>query len=303
MFNIPILFTVFNRPDTASIVFDRIREIKPKQLFLAADGPRSNRVDDIKSCEKVKEVISKVDWDCEVSTLFRKDNLGSGKAISEAITWFFSRVEMGIILEDDCLPDVSFFSFCKETLEYYKDENKVMHISGSNLQCGLERGVGSYYLSNLSTTWGWATWRRAWEKYSFDFFGDTDEEIAAVLHGTVLNREDVIHFMKEFHYTKTKFVDAWDYQWVYTLLKLGGICVTPQYNLVRNIGFNSQGTHTFTSPYWYKYLVDRPINNVVHVDGLKINNKADLFYLALIMGRRTIETMYMKLKYRIGSNS
>ncbi|MBC6611644.1 nucleotide-diphospho-sugar transferase [Hymenobacter sp. BT507] len=299
MLDVSVLFTVFNRPDTTQVVFERIRQAKPRKLFLAADGPRPNKDGEKEKCDEVKRIVSNVDWDCDVYTLFREENLGSGKALSSAITWFFSHVEMGIILEDDCLPDVSFFSFCKDVLEFYKDEEKVMHVSGGNLQCGIKRGSASYYLSKLPSTWGWATWRRAWKRYSFVFFEDSDDEIKKVLTRTLKDEEYVNYFFNEFEKTKAHVVDAWDYQWVYTLFKYDAICVTPQYSLIRNIGFNSRGTHTFYAPFWYKYLIYKPAGKFEPVKGIELFDKADDFYLTLTMGKRSFEVLLVKLLFKI----
>ena len=120
-FETPVLFLIFNRPDLSQQVFERIREIKPKQLFVAADGPRATHPDDAQKCADARRVtLNIIDWECEVKTLFRDENLGCGLAVSQAITWFFEQVEMGIILEDDCYPDLSFFRFCEKLLDYYK---------------------------------------------------------------------------------------------------------------------------------------------------------------------------------------
>jgi len=129
-FDVPILFLIFNRPDTTQKVFDVIKKIKPKQLFIAADGPRKNKEGELELCNKTRDIIKQIDWDCKLKTLFREENLGCGKSVSSAITWFFENVEEGIILEDDCLPNIDFFFYCKELLDYYRDNNEVMFIGG-----------------------------------------------------------------------------------------------------------------------------------------------------------------------------
>ena len=146
MFNTPILFLIFNRPDTTIEVFNRIKKIQPKYLFVAADGPRQDKIGEKEMCEATRAIIEQIDWDCEVKTLFRESNLGCGKAVSEAISWFFVHNEMGIILEDDCLPDLSFFSFCENLLEKYKDDSRISTICASNYQ--LQNNTSnSYYFS------------------------------------------------------------------------------------------------------------------------------------------------------------
>ena len=150
-FNTPILYLVFNRPGSTQITFEILRKLKPKYLFIGADGPRDGNSEDKRNCNRVKNIIETVDWDCRLHKLFRNNNLGCKRAVSEAIGWFFDQVEKGIILEDDCLPNQSFFRFCSELLEKYKDDNRVGLISGNNFNFGTPaRNDYSYYFSK----WG-----------------------------------------------------------------------------------------------------------------------------------------------------
>ena len=165
-FDVPILFIVFNRPDTTAIVFQKIREIKPRKLFLAADGPRPSREGEKERCDAVRKIITEgVDWDCDVQLKFSDINLGCGRAESSAMLWFFESVGEGIVIEDDTLPDTSFFYFCKELLAYYRNDETVRMIGGNNFQGGKKRGDGSYYFSKLTHSWGYASWWRAWKDY------------------------------------------------------------------------------------------------------------------------------------------
>jgi len=225
----PILFLVFNRPDKTKLVFDKIRAIKPKYLYIAADGPRKNKENEFQKCNEVRSIVGNIDWDCEPKFLFRHENLGCSAAITSAIDWFFQNVECGIIFEDDCLPDLSFFPYCRELLQKYKDDNKVMMISGSNL--GMKSGDSSYFFSNYGQIWGWATWRRAWEKYE----------------RTVNIKDKDIKFnsTQEKNYWRKNFSKIiWDVQWaVYSVWKNNGIAILPNVNLISNIGFGSDATN------------------------------------------------------------
>lgn len=167
-FNVPILFIIFNRPETTKAVFHEIRKNQPFQLFVAADGPRREIFEDIENCRKVREIIQLIDWECNVQTLFRDENLGCKIAVSSAIDWFFSQVDEGIILEDDCLPDQSFFPFCQELLEKYRYDAKIMMIGGSNFQFNKNKFEYSYYFSRYFHIWGWASWKRAWQFYDVE---------------------------------------------------------------------------------------------------------------------------------------
>jgi hypothetical protein len=136
--------------------------IKPRQLFVAADGPRPEIDGEYDKCDKVRSIVDSINWECEIKTLFRESNLGCRKAVSNAISWFFQSVEEGIILEDDCLPSPSFFfTFCAEMLQRYRHDEKIMMISGNNFQNGIRRGNASYYFSQIPNIWGWATWKNA----------------------------------------------------------------------------------------------------------------------------------------------
>lgn len=167
-FDIPILFVIFNRPDTTQKVFDEIRKQQPKYLYVAADGPRIGKSEDQMKCQITRAIIDQVDWDCDLKLLFREENLGCGKAVSSAITWFFDQEEMGIVLEDDCLPHPDFFQYCKELLIKYKDVDKVKFISGTNFDIKSNQTDASYYFSAYIHVWGWASWRRVWKDYHYN---------------------------------------------------------------------------------------------------------------------------------------
>lgn len=242
-FKTPILFLIFNRPDITQLVFNQIKQIRPTYLYVAADGPRKNCPSDIINCTKTLSILNQIDWDCEVKTLVRKENLGCGYAVSTAISWFFDQEESGIIIEDDCLPDLSFFPFCGELLEKYKEKDDVYLISGTNFQNGIKRGMGSYYFSNYALTLGWATWKRAWIKFKYDIPKLKESFAKGEL-------DHVFQSIPEKRYWQKKMLKSvnqnhiWDYQWFYTIWKNKGIGITSNLNLVINIGFNIKSTHT-----------------------------------------------------------
>lgn len=236
----PVLFLVFNRPDTTQKVFDAIKKVKPKKLYVAADGPRENKEGEKEKCEEVRNIIKQVDWDCKVETLFREKNLGCRDAVSSAITWFFDNVEEGIILEDDCLPSTSFFRFCDELLERYRDDTRVWHIGGTNPL--KEKVPNSYYFSKYNRIWGWATWRRCWENYDKKIIFWPDVKKQDILLN-VASKKEVISFTKKFDAAYYNKINTWDFQWALIKL-LNGLSVIPCVNLVSNIGFSDDATHT-----------------------------------------------------------
>jgi hypothetical protein len=243
-FDPPILFLIFNRPDTTKQVFERIAQIKPKQLFIAADGPRKDRPEEVEKCAQAKEIVKMINWDCQVEHLYRNENLGCRKAVFSAIDWFFGLVEEGIILEDDCLPDLSFFLFCASLLSKYRDNKRIMMISGDNFQDGQTRGIGSYYFSKMAHIWGWATWRRAWNLYDETMQDFPEFKAQHAIQNIWQDPNEQAFWMKNFSATYERKIDTWDYIWVYTIMKTNGLSIMPNTNLISNIGFGSAGTHT-----------------------------------------------------------
>jgi hypothetical protein len=242
----PILFLIFNRPNETQILFNAIREAKPKKLYVAADGPRKNGVDET-ACKETKDILNQIDWDCELITLFREENLGCGKAVSSAITWFFENEEEGIILEDDCLPSNDFFRFCDAMLEKYRFDERIGHICGCNFQDGLKRGEGDYYYSKLTHVWGWASWRRVWRKYDFFMDGLIEAIEDDFLSGLSENKLSKKILYDSFTKTQQGEINTWDYQYLFLNQVNGRLSVIPNSNMISNIGFNADGTHTLDS--------------------------------------------------------
>jgi hypothetical protein len=295
-FDIPILFIVFNRLETTKRVFNSIRNIKPRQLFIAADGPRPNKPTDIEKCNSVIEYIANnIDWPCNVNWLKRNENYGCGLAVSSAITWFFDNVEMGIILEDDCLPHQYFFSFCQELLIKYKDNSHITHINGYNCQNGIKRGNYSYYFSKYFHVWGWASWRRAWQNYSYnlkyyDLF--LKENVLKRIYNNPYIKE---HWLYNFNQIIKKNINTWDYQWVYTNIIMDGIAITPNFNLIENIGMDTESTHNFSGNIHSSSHTKVYIERLDHPYFILIDNNADNYTYKYHVGINFI----FKFKYII----
>ncbi len=239
-----VLFLIFNRPDLTRQSFAAIRSARPERLFIAADGPRPDRPEDDERCAESRAVVERVDWPCEVKTLFRDENLGCRKAVSEAITWFFKHVEEGIVLEDDCVPDPSFFPFCAELLERYRTDTRVGMISGNNYKFKLYDPKLSYSFSKHGQIWGWAIWRRAWQLYdSFSGSMSLEEEIIvkANMGGNAGFAES---WWNEAKNAMSEESDSWAYIWGAVRYANNLLTIRPRINLVGNIGFGKDGTHT-----------------------------------------------------------
>jgi len=219
--------------------------IKPQFLYVAADGPRPDRKDDIVNCNRTRQVIDQIDWPCEVKKLFRSENLGCGFAVCSAINWFFEHVESGIILEDDCMPDVSFFEYSSELLEKFKEDEDIYVISGTNMQKGIKRGEGSYYFSNYPVTWGWASWRRAWNHFNYDITNFNNSFDSGDLDHVFQNQHEKSYWKKKIKKGDLEKKNIWDYQWYFAIWKNKGIGITPNFNLITNIGFRNNASHDF----------------------------------------------------------
>ena len=245
MYNTPILFLIFNRPDTTQMVFNVIKKQKPRYLYVAADGPRRTKTGEAELCKKTREIIDQVDWECELKTLYRDENLGCKIAVSSSITWFFEQVEYGLILEDDCLPDDTFFSFCEELLIKYKDDDRIGHIGGNCFLPGVIRSELSYDFCSICHIWGWASWSRVWKNYDVNF-AYWNDGYGVRKHLFNNWREEVYFssFLSDSIYVKNK-INTWDAQYFFTLRAQNQLSIYPQKNLVTNIGFGTQGaTHT-----------------------------------------------------------
>ncbi|BDH60817.1 hypothetical protein MTP04_09470 [Lysinibacillus sp. PLM2] len=242
----PVAFIIFNRPDTASSVFQKIREYAPDKLFVIADGPRIDKEGEAALCEETRKTIN-VDWECEVYTNFSNVNLGCRNRVSSGITWVFEHVEEAIILEDDCLPSNSFFRFCEQLLVKYKNDTRIAAVSGDNFQLGEKRTDNSYYFSRYPHCWGWATWKRAWDL--FDGNMDTWPEVrdGGWLNDYLRDPETIEYWYKAFENVYRRQLDSWATIWTYTCWKENMLSILPNANLVTNIGFDDRATHTVDS--------------------------------------------------------
>lgn len=246
-FDVPILFCTFNRLECTKQVFERIREIKPTRLYLLSDGPRDNVSGEDKKVNAVRKYIEEhIDWECQVYKNYAHKNMGCGKRMSSGISWAFEQEEKLIILEDDCLVDLSFFRYCKELLELYKDDENIMLIGGYN-SLGVFEETDSFTFSPFIEIWGWATWKRAWQQYDYDIL-DWKEQGALPYMKKIMDDEAVKHFSRLFDYMYMHRIDTWDYQLQYLIFKNGALSIVPNKCLVKNIGFGPDATHTKEFP-------------------------------------------------------
>jgi hypothetical protein len=243
----PVALLIFNRPSCTQRVFEAIRQAQPSTLLAIADGPRADRPDDIEKCAAARAIIDRVDWDCEVIKNYSDTNLGCGIRPATGISWVFEQVESAIILEDDCIPHPDFFRFCDELLERYRDDERVMHISGNNFWSSKYQAEESYFFSRYTLSWGWATWRRAWQHYDFDmkyWLQIAPKHQQQLLKNLLSDEHAAKTWQKIFQDAIDLNLDCWDYQWTLACWLQDGLAIVPDVNLVSNIGFDADATHT-----------------------------------------------------------
>lgn len=245
--NTPVAFLVFNRPEQTARVFQAIRQARPPRLLVVADGPRPDRPDEAERCAAARAVVERVDWDCEVLRNYSDVNLGCGPRVATGIDWVFGQVDEAIILEDDCVPQPTFFPFCEELLERYREDERVMSITGNNFRSLSEKSPahGRYYFSRFPIPWGWASWRRAWRHYDIRLGAWPELKQADWLSGLFRDRRDARFWTRTFDSVcGLDRPHTWDYQWTFACWQQSGLTIAPSVHLVSNIGFGPEATHT-----------------------------------------------------------
>lgn len=296
-----VLFVIFNRPDTTARVFECIRQAQPPRLYVAADGPRPGRPDEPERCRRTRDIVAQVDWDCQVFTLFREENLGCKYAVSSAIQWFFEHEPEGVVLEDDCLPHASFFRFCDELLERYRDDNRVMAVCGANFQKGLWHPAESYYFSRYNHVWGWASWRRAWNGYDAEMADWSAFVDAAGLEKLFpANWPARIFWKRMLDAVAAGAIDTWDYQWLYAIWRQGGVSILPARNLVKNIGFTEDATHTRHAEQWLLEMTAEAMSFPLwHPAAVSSCTEADTRYERTVLHIRPLRMARKHLKFLV----
>jgi len=257
-YDLAVLLVFFARPNTLKEVFEKVKNARPSKLFLACDGPRKNRKSDVENIEKCKQIVSDIDWECEVYTNYSEENQGCGRGPSNAISWAFSYVDKLLILEDDCVAEDTLFPFMKEMLDKYEDDERVGVISGFNHMKNWDCGDNSYCFTKTGATLGWGTWHRVWEKYDYHVEIAKDEYYQRLLFGEFDNPRigkcRMFDWIKASDETKEKKVNYWDIQFGFLKYSQSYLCVVPKNNLICNIGVGAGSTHTENTKYvkWKK---------------------------------------------------
>ncbi len=288
-----VAFIIFNRPDTTRRVFEIIRQAQPPKLLVIADGARENHPSDRQNCAATRAIVKQIDWDCEVLTNYSDRNLGCRDRLASGLDWVFEQVPEAIILEDDCLPHPTFFRFCEELLTKYRNDNRIMHISGNNFQMQKHRTNDSYYFSRYPHCWGWASWRRAWQYFDINRDLSNLSQDTNLLQMIFQEQSSVREWEKSFQ-EFYKLGDIWDYQWTCACWLQSGLSILPSVNLVSNIGFNGGGTHTIRK----NLLANLPVYSIIfplqHPSFMIRDYQSDDFTENLIFRRDLISRLRRK---------
>lgn len=296
----PVVLFAFNRPDITERVFDEIKKAKPEKLFLVLDGHRNEA--DKQKCDAVKKILENVDWECDVHRNYSNINMGCDPRVASGIDWVFQNADRAIFFEDDCLPHQSFFRFCDELLEKYKDDKEIMHISGDNFQDGNGRFKceESYYFSAISQSWGWASWRRAWQLYDADMkrwpeFKRENKFKKIFRNKAVITYWDTL--LQKF-YDKKRI--NWDGRWTFACFANGGLSIMPRVNLISNIGFGNNATHTKQQKHKFNSLPTYPVDfPLIHPKEKKINYVAEEYTMKQVFGVN--ENLKQRIKWWLKS--
>jgi len=275
----PVLFLIFNRLDATKQVFEVIRQAQPPRLYVASDGPRTERPGESEKVQAVKDhVLKNIDWTCEVKTLFRDKNLGCRVAVSSGLDWFFEHEPEGIILEDDCLPNMSFFRYCQDLLTRYRNDTRVMCIAGTNIQENFSSEF-SYFFSRFALMWGWASWRRAWSLYDPKILNWPRLRKTKWLYSLGIGDEIFrLYWTQIFDKVYSNEINSWDYSWIYSCWREHGLTILPSINLVQNIGFGNDATHTTGHHPILENLVNKQMNwPLIHPNQIEVIYEADQF--------------------------
>ena len=244
LFQVPIYLQIFNRPDLTRKVFAEIQKIRPLKLFITADGPRKNIINDKNKCAEARSMVKEINWECEVFTNFSDDNNGVYKSMTEGISWMFKHVDRAIILEDDCIPHFSFFRYCQDLLNYYEDDKRIALISGDNFQPTKKTTQYSYYFSRYLHIWGWATWKRSWDKTDFNMEYWPKYKKMKGLDSVFYRKHEREYWYKYYQDVyEGKVEKNWDFMFALSSFMNNTMAILPNANLISNVGFGVDSTH------------------------------------------------------------
>lgn len=271
MFDVPILLIIYNRIAETHDIFQTIRAIRPSKLYVAADGAKQDDSHDYGTCLRTRSVIMP-EWPCDLKLLFKEEHLGKSQMVFQAVNWFFENEPEGIVLFDDTLPHLDFFPYCEQLLAKYRDNKNIVHIGGSYFQSGKKRNDASYYFSCYATTWGFATWRDRWANFDLSMKNVQSLNFADILTYYIKSRRERSYWLRHGAILQKYQFDIWEFQYLFHLWSKQGLCISPNVNLVTNIGFkkNKRKNRKMSIP-------SQAIMPLSHPTEISQNHKADRF--------------------------
>lgn len=293
IFNIPIVFIIFNRPDHSNEVFSEIKKLKPKKLYVIADGPRFDNFSDKINCEKSRNVVDKIDWDCNLIKIYSEINLGCKKRIVSGLDEVFSIEKYAIILEDDCLPSQDFFYFSEKLLLYYENNKRIGMISGCNFN-EIDPN-SSYHFSHYSHIWGWATWSRAWSMYDDTISSWPQNRNSNLLNNIIQRKGSIDYWKTALDGVYNNKIDTWDYQWNYSSWVSGMLSIVPSRNMISNIGFGKDATHTRGISIFSNMKRVEISTNIKHPPSIEVNKESDYWVEKMHFDNRYSIRIYKKI--------
>lgn len=295
---VPVVFCTFKRLDTAKQVFEKIRMAKPEKLYLVSDAPRASIPGEKEKVEEVHQYIeSHIDWECQVHKNYASENMGCGKRIYTGITWAFETEEQAIILEDDCVPDPTFFRYCQEMLEHYKDDERILMIGGNNPIEQMHQSEHEYLFSHVPFMWGWATWKRAWDLYDYRLESWPQNRKNPLIKKAIPVKKAYYLYTTEFDVMhEGKYDDVWDYQFMYAGIINSMYGILPTKSHVKNIGFIEESTHTKDAPEWINHNVSPVTFPIRYRETVEWDRDFDEKYMSLVSKQGYI----VKIKKMLG---
>lgn len=273
--SIPILFLAYNRPSETKRSFQHIEKIRPTKLYVSLDGPKEGDSEDIVKCKQVEEIVKQIKWPCEVRYLKQEENLGCRAGVNTALNWFFTNEEMGVIIEDDILVSVNCFNFICTMLKTYENDSNIMLVTGCN-NLNTYKSKHSFHFSRIGSVWGWGSWRKAWETHDPEMKNWPDIKKSKILFKK-LPPEQARHRERTGDLVYSGQISSWSYPFTITRIINDGYSIVPSKNLIVNIGFNENATHTKTSNSVFEKLSTHKIEiaNIQHPNLIKPDKRFD----------------------------
>jgi hypothetical protein len=294
----PVMLCIFKRLDTTKKVFDKVREAKPEKLYIVSDAARNNIEGEVEKVNEVRDYVEQhIDWDCEVNKNYAKTNMGCGNRMQSGISWVFEQEEQAIILEDDCEPDSSFFIYCQEMLEHYRDDDRILMVSGNNPIGNLYPTEHEYFFSHVPFLWGWASWRRSWNLFDYRLKSWKENKNNPLIRQALPTRNAYWYYTGEFESLSSgKYNDVWDYQFMYAGIINNMLCIVPAKSHVRNVGFSDGATHTNDIPQWLDCSMESVVFPIKFRKDIIWEKEFDVKYMSL----STKQAPIVKIKSMFG---